>query len=176
MIGLVTGPARSGKSAWAERLAASSRHPVTYLATGPALADDPAWQQRLARHRQRRPSAWGSEETGADLAQALRRRSAPDQLLLVDSLGTWVAHQLELDETAWIQERDNLIAALDQCRAAVLLVAEEVGWGVVPPTAIGGLFRDRLGELLECIEPLCNGSWLVIRGRAFDLRDVGLLI
>lgn len=175
-ICLVTGPARSGKSAWAERLAASSGKTVTYLATGPSLADDPAWQQRLARHRQRRPSAWASEDIGADLALALTRWSTPDQLLLVDSLGTWLAHHLELDDGAWMQERNSLMAALEQCCAAVVLVAEEVGWGVVPPTAIGGLFRDRLGELLECIDPLCSGSWLVIRGRALDLRAIGLPI
>lgn len=173
-VALVSGPARSGKSAWAERLAATSGFDVVYLATGPSLPEDQAWQERLARHRQRRPSAWRSAEIGAGLPQALNRWSQPERLLLVDSLGTWLAHHLALDDPGWNGERQALITALGDCRASVVLVAEEVGWGVVPPTAIGGLFRDRLGELLESLEPLCARSWLVLRGRALDLHQIGV--
>ena len=171
-IALVSGPARSGKSLWAERLAIESGLEIVYIATGPCLPDDLGWQQRLDRHRRRRPGGWRSAEVGAGLPQALRHHSSADALLLVDSLGTWLAHHLERDDRAWSNERDSLVQALAGCRAAVVLVAEEVGWGVVPPTAIGGLFRDRLGELLETLEPLCCASWLVIRGRALDLRAI----
>jgi adenosylcobinamide kinase/adenosylcobinamide-phosphate guanylyltransferase len=70
------------------------------------------------------------------------------QLLLIDSLGTWLAHHLDLEETAWLQRQERLLTALAQQRSPVVLVCEEVGWGVVPPTAIGGLFRDRSGDKL----------------------------
>ncbi|MFM8524507.1 MAG: bifunctional adenosylcobinamide kinase/adenosylcobinamide-phosphate guanylyltransferase [Cyanobacteriota bacterium] len=175
-VALVSGAARSGKSAWAERIAAASGLDVLYLATGPSLPEDQAWQERLTRHRQRRPSFWRSEEIGAALPQALNRWSQPQHLLLVDSLGTWLAHHIALDESGWQHQRQDLITALGDCQAAVVLVAEEGGWGVVPATAIGGLFRDRLGELLEALEPLCARSWLVIRGRALDLHQIGVPI
>ncbi len=173
---LVSGAARSGKSAWAEQLARFSGLAVTYLATGPSLPNDPSWQQRLLRHRQRRPASWRTEEVGVGLPEALMRGPTAADLLLVDSLGTWLVHHLERDALAWQGQIELLLKALGLCPAAVVLVAEEVGWGVVPPTEVGGLFRDRLGELLECIEPLCSGSWLVIRGRALDLQTLGVSI
>ena len=47
---------------------------------------------------------------------------------------------------------------------------EETGWGVVPPTAIGGLFRDRLGGLAQRLDLQATRSWLVLQGRAVDLH------
>lgn len=173
---LVSGPARSGKSAWAEHLAQASGVDVVYLATGPNRHDDLPWQERLRRHRQRRPGHWATEETGSALPEALDRHSLPDRLLLVDSLGTWLVHHLDLEDAAWQVEQQRFRASLQACEAAVVVVAEEVGWGLVPPTAIGGLFRDRLGALMESLEPLCTRSWLVIRGRALDLSCLGLSV
>lgn len=173
---LVSGPARSGKSVWAERLVSATGLQVTYLATGPLRPEDISWQERLERHRQRRPPGWRQREIGAALPAALEEESQPDRVVLVDSLGTWLVHHLDLEAPAWERHCDQLVAALGRCRAAVVLVAEEVGWGVVPATAIGGLFRDRLGALMEQLEPHCDRSWLVIRGRALDLHRLGVPI
>ena len=49
---------------------------------------------------------------------------------------------------------------------------EETGWGVVPPTQIGGLFRDRLGQLAQQLDQIADVSWLVLQGRAVDLRAI----
>jgi adenosylcobinamide kinase/adenosylcobinamide-phosphate guanylyltransferase len=167
---MVLGPARSGKSLWAEHLALSSGLPVTYVATGPVpCADDPAWQARIQAHTQRRPQDWLTLEVGPDLAEALQALLPPG-LALVDSLGSWVAAGLELDSQAWQRHCKGLIASLHNCAVPVVLVSEQAGWGVVPPTAIGGLFRDRLGALEQQLAPLCSGIWLVVAGRALDLR------
>ncbi len=165
---LITGPARSGKSRWAEHLAKRSGLPVHYLATGPHLPADAAWQQRLALHRRRRPAAWRCVEVGEQLADALAALPVGD-LALVDSLGTWVSWGLDLDEQAWAGRQDALLASLVACPARVLLVSEQTGWGVVPPTAIGGRFRDRLGALEERLSGHCQHLWLVVAGRAIDL-------
>jgi len=167
---LVLGPARSGKSRWAEHLAIQSGHPVTYLATGPSPSDDdPAWSCRIAAHRRRRPSSWRTLEVGADLATSLAALRPP-ALALVDSLGTWVAAGLDLDAESWAHRCTALTDSLRHCTVPVVLVSEQTGWGVVPPTAIGGLFRDRLGALEQQLEPFCSGLWLVVAGRALDLR------
>lgn len=167
---LVLGPARSGKSRWAEHLALQSGQPVVYLATGPSpTEDDPSWSSRIAVHQRRRPSSWRTLEVGADLAASLHDLQPPG-LALVDSLGTWVAGGLDLDAGAWVERCAALTDALRQCAVPVVLVSEQTGWGVVPPTAIGGLFRDRLGALEQQLEPLCSGLWLVVAGRALDLR------
>ena len=97
----------------------------------------------------------------------------PAPLLLIDSLGTWLAHHLDLDESAWHERQDRLLAALDQQRSRVVLVCEEVGWGVVPPTAIGGLFRDRSGSLQQRLMQQATAAWLVVQGRALNLMALG---
>ncbi len=168
MLTLVTGPSRSGKSRWAEHLALRSGRPVTYIATGPRLEGDASWSERLALHRRRRPADWPTWEVEGQLSAALEQAPA-EHLLLIDSLGTWLAHHLELDTGAWEQEQQHLLSALQRCRAAALIVSEETGWGVVPPTAIGGRFRDRLGALQQELLPRCNEAWLVVHGRAIDL-------
>jgi len=167
-ITVVTGPARSGKSRWAEHMARRSGLDVTYLATGGSDADDPAWQARLALHRQRRPSDWGCKEVGFELADALSN-VGDHSLALIDSLGSWVAHGLELESATWKQHCQCLISAMGSCRGSVIVVSEQAGWGVVPPTAIGGLFRDRLGEIEQQLMAKATTGWLVVAGRAIDL-------
>lgn len=168
---LISGPAASGKSRWAEHLAHISRRPVVVLATGPDLPEDPSWQQRLQRHRQRRPPSWRTLEVGGDLSPALLTLG-DDQMALVDSLGTWVAAHIESAAPVWQEQVARLKETLLCATYPVLLVSEETGWGVVPTTAVGGRFRDRLGELQQHLSPHCEASWLVIHGRAFDLAKL----
>jgi len=172
---LVTGAASSGKSRWAEALASRTGLQVCYFATGPRLPDDPDWMARLERHRRRRPSTWLTHEVGAELCSALRSCSS-GQVALVDSLGTWVAASLEANEQCWHQSVHELVSAVQERSVPLILVGEECGWGVSPPTRIGGLFRERLGVLLQTITPLCDASWLVVHGRAIDLGQLGMLI
>jgi adenosylcobinamide kinase/adenosylcobinamide-phosphate guanylyltransferase len=141
---------------------------VTYLATGPLLPDDPGWQDRLRRHRERRPAHWACREVGGDLADSLRDLE-DSQLGLVDSLGTWVAAHLELEPEDWQLCGQTLIDAIAACRAPLVVVCEETGWGVVPSTAAGSRFRDRLGSLQERLQQRSEAAWLVLQGRAIDL-------
>lgn len=173
MLTLVSGPAASGKSRWAEHLAHSSGQAVVVLATGPDLPEDASWQRRLQRHRQRRPASWRTLEVGAELSAALLTLAA-EELALVDSLGTWVAAHLESDSSRWQDEVTTLVHTLRISRAPVVLVSEETGWGVVPMTAAGGRFRDRLGELQQRLTPHCAAAWLVLQGRAINLAQLGL--
>jgi adenosylcobinamide kinase/adenosylcobinamide-phosphate guanylyltransferase len=102
------------------------------------------------------------------LAPALERAPAR-HLVLIDSLGTWLAHHLTLEGEDWERCQSGLLDALARCRSPQVLVCEETGWGVVPPTAVGGRFRDRLGRLQQLLHRSCAASWLVVHGRAFDL-------
>ncbi len=171
-LSLVLGPARSGKSRWAEHLAAQSGRSVVYVATGLDDIHDPTWQARLELHRRRRSDHWACLEVAADLAPALSTLG-DDQLALVDSLGSWVAHGLDLDPPAWESACEALLAAIQVCPAHIVLVSEQTGWGVVPATVIGGLFRDRLGALEQRIAALAEIIWLVVAGRALNLTALG---
>lgn len=169
---LVSGPSGGGKSLWAEHLAAASDRPVVYLATGPLLPHDPDWQQRLDRHRQRRPAHWQTRDVGPDLAPALNALGH-EQLALVDSLGTWVSARLQEPSVAWQERTSELLAAIDACRSPVIMVCEEVGWGVVPATAEGHCFRERLTALERHLAQRCDRAWLVVQHRALDLHRLG---
>ncbi|MFO0038239.1 MAG: bifunctional adenosylcobinamide kinase/adenosylcobinamide-phosphate guanylyltransferase [Synechococcaceae cyanobacterium] len=169
---LISGPAGGGKSRWAESLAAASGRQVVYLATGPLLPQDADWQQRLDRHRRRRPAHWRCREVEGALAGAIRALS-DREIALVDSLGTWVAAHLDLEEDPWQQRCDELREAIKASAAPLLLVCEEVGWGLVPPSPAGGRFRNRLPPLQRSLAERAEASWLVLQGRALDLHALG---
>jgi len=71
---------------------------------------------------------------------------------------------------------ERLIFSLSSSRCTCVLVVEETGWGVVPPTRIGGLFRDRLGALAQQLDGVADAAWLVIQGRALDLHALGQVV
>ena len=171
-VTLVTGPSRSGKSRWAEHLAHHSQLPVIYVATGIPAPDDPEWQSRIRQHQQRRPTHWRTLEPPLDLV-ALCRNPPPATCILVDSLGTWVAQFLELSPTAWQTLQSQLLSALRTIPTPIILVAEEVGWGVVPAYPSGRLFRDRLGELVQEIGTLAQTVYLVTGGWVLNLTQLG---
>ncbi|MGQ9658580.1 MAG: bifunctional adenosylcobinamide kinase/adenosylcobinamide-phosphate guanylyltransferase [Thermochromatium sp.] len=174
---LVTGPARSGKSEWAERLAQTSGRPVIYVATAREDPADAEWMARIAAHRQRRPAHWSTLCVPIELESAMATVGAGDVCLLIDSLGTWVANLIELDDAAWQGRCERLLAALELCPAAqLILVAEETGWGVIPAYPSGRRFRDRLGDLVRRIGPRCSATYLVTGGHVLDLHRLGLPI
>ena len=95
---------------------------------------------------------------------------APGQSVLIEALGGFVAHHLDLDEPTWGALCERLITSIRSSRCTLVLVIEETGWGVVPPTRIGGLFRDRLGALAQQLDRVADAAWLVLQGRALDLH------
>jgi adenosylcobinamide kinase / adenosylcobinamide-phosphate guanylyltransferase len=171
-LSLVTGPARSGKSEWAEYLAAQSGKPVTYVATAQLDPDDPEWQDRIVQHQQRRPADWKTLHVPIDLSQTIRATTASD-CLLIDSLGTWLANLLDQDETLWQETGQELLSSLQTTQAQVVIVAEETGWGLVPAYPVGRQFRDRLGKLTRQIGWIANPVYLVTGGHVLNLSQLG---
>ncbi|PSR18986.1 bifunctional adenosylcobinamide kinase/adenosylcobinamide-phosphate guanylyltransferase [filamentous cyanobacterium CCP3] len=172
-IFLVTGPARSGKSEWAEALATQSGQSVIYIATSSVDPTDLDWQQRVALHRDRRPPHWHLQEVPIALSEAILAATAQD-CLLIDSLGTWLANLLEQDDATWQSTVKFLIESLQQTPSTVILVSEETGWGVVPAYPIGRLFRDRLGSLTRQVGTVADAVYLVVAGYAVDVKQLGV--
>lgn len=171
-ITLVTGAARSGKSEWAEALAALSGQSVIYVATAQADAQDVEWQARILLHQQRRPATWQTLMVPIALAATLQA-AKPSECLLVDSLGTWLANLLDQSDSEWQQTVAELLLSLSQVQAQVIFVAEETGWGVVPAYPIGRLFRDRLGSLTRQIGAIAHPVYLVTGGHVLNLSQLG---
>lgn len=169
---LVTGPARSGKSEWAEHWAEQLKKPVVYIATAKLPADDAEWTQRVEQHRNRRSASWQTKEVPKNLAETIKA-SDRGECLLVDSLGTWLANQLEQDDAAWQVCLEELITVLNPPHCDVIVVAEETGWGVVPAYPLGRKFRDRLGYLVRRIGEIAAQVYLVTGGYALNLKQLG---
>jgi adenosylcobinamide kinase/adenosylcobinamide-phosphate guanylyltransferase len=169
---------RCGKSRHAESLlaAAAADGPALYVAAGPVPTadDDPDWVARVAAHRARRPASWAVQESG-DLVAALGG-GVP---VLVDCLGTWLTGLVDA-AGAWEApvadlerlvgaELDALVPALGAATAEVVLVSNEVGWGVVPAHRSGRVFRDLLGTVNQRVATACDEVHLVVAGRVLVL-------
>jgi adenosyl cobinamide kinase/adenosyl cobinamide phosphate guanylyltransferase len=162
MITLVIGGARSGKSAIAEDLARRTGAPVTYLATSAVEPGDDSMLLRVAAHRDRRPEAWATVEVGGDdVARAVRITPG---MVLVDSLTAWVAAAPN-----FAVDVGSLCDALANTRADVVLVTDEVGFGVSPSTTSGNEFRDALGLVNSAVAESADEVLLVIAGRVLRL-------
>ncbi|MCW6053546.1 bifunctional adenosylcobinamide kinase/adenosylcobinamide-phosphate guanylyltransferase [Microcoleus sp. A2-C5] len=169
---LVTGPARSGKSEWAETLAEGSGKQVIYVATGLVDEADLEWVRRLEQHRNRRPVNWKTLEVPIELPTVVRA-GQPSDCLLIDSLGTWTANLLEQEAAVWATTQQDLLASLKSTAADVIFVGEETGWGVVPAYPAGRLFRDRLGTLVRHIGAIADAVYLATGGYALNLSTLG---
>jgi adenosylcobinamide kinase/adenosylcobinamide-phosphate guanylyltransferase len=169
---LVVGPASSGKSEWAEKLAKASAKPVTYIATATADPDDSAWQEKLQKHAQRRPQSWSTQEIPTALAAYLNQEKG-DNCVLIDSLGTWVANCLSSDDQGWEKTVTHFLESLETASAEVILVGEETGCGVIPAYKSGRVFRDRLGDLTRRIGEIATEVYLVTGGYALPLNQIG---
>jgi adenosylcobinamide kinase/adenosylcobinamide-phosphate guanylyltransferase len=170
---LVTGAARSGKSEWAENLAENSGKTVVYIATARQDPDDQEWQQRIQKHQQRRPQDWLTLCVPVQLTATLAQ-SQTDTCLLVDSLGTWVANFIEIEDVIWENTVKELLETLPLVAANIIFVAEETGWGVVPAYPVGRKFRDRLGVLVRQLGNICEPVYLVAGGHVLNLSLLGV--
>jgi adenosyl cobinamide kinase/adenosyl cobinamide phosphate guanylyltransferase len=161
VIVLVLGGTRSGKSEIGERIARDLPQPVTYVATGWVEPDEDL-AARIAAHRARRPDAWLTIESGADLTGALR--TYPEGTALVDSLGSWVAGHPDL-----AVDVQALVATLQSRSGDTVIVSEEVGLSVHPATETGRRFVDVLGEVNRAVADLADRVLLVVAGRVVPL-------
>lgn len=186
-VTLVTGPVRSGKSRYVVEIAQRSGRRVSYVATSIRDESDAEWDSRLARHVRDRPATWELIESASlhpDALIALFREGLPEQCIVVDALGTWLAARiatnidaLDRDFAAFEGRMDveaaDLAQAMLESHAQVVVVAEEVGWDIVPVAASARLFRDVLGRMKQRLAAGSDAVFLVVCGIALDLRALG---
>ncbi|MGZ4154042.1 MAG: bifunctional adenosylcobinamide kinase/adenosylcobinamide-phosphate guanylyltransferase [Actinomycetota bacterium] len=172
---VVLGGARSGKSAFAQRLAAATDAAVTVIATAEARDDEMA--ERIARHRAARPTAWTTVEEPLDVAGALAAAPA-HACVVLDCLTLWVSNALGAGWPAERIEREaDRAAALARDRIApTLVVSNEVGMGLVPMTELGRSFRDVQGRVNAAFCAVADRAVLIVAGRMLDLISVDELV
>ena len=161
MITLVIGGVRSGKSELGARLAARLGEPVTVVVPT-TFPTDPDLAARVRAHQTRRPDTWTTVECGAALPATLAATAGP---VLVDSLGTWVAESPGFDVDA-----PALLGALATRAGSTVLVTEEVGLAVHPPTESGRRFADALGALNTEVAAIADEALLTVAGLVVPLQ------
>ena len=167
MLTFITGGARSGKSARAQKLAEDCAGELVYLAT--AQAFDDKMTDRIARHRADRGTRWRTVDCPVDLPEAIVREAAPNRVLLVDCLTLWTSNLL-LAEHDFAAASLRLIDALSQARSHVILVSNEVGMGIVPDNALARRFRDMAGRLNQDVAAIADRAELVVAGLVVPLK------
>jgi adenosylcobinamide kinase/adenosylcobinamide-phosphate guanylyltransferase len=170
---LILGGARSGKSTYAEQLAA--RYPrVTYLATGQAYDEEMA--ARIARHQAERPAGWRTVECPHDPAAAIRAHADETDCFLLDCLTLLVSNLLiahgDEAEKAVRRATDALLAAYGEAGADLLLVSNEVGLGLVPDNPLGRAYRDLLGRTNQRLAAAADTVWYLVAGIPLDVKKL----
>lgn len=175
---LILGGARSGKSTYAEQLAAQLGSNVLYIATAEAGDDDMI--NRIAAHRQSRPAAWGTLEAPAGVGAALARLDYRPDALLLDCMTLLVSNILLAHENkspreidALVQaEVDAILAARQKLNAPLLIVSNEVGLGVVPSYSLGRVYRDVLGRANQRLAAAADRVLFMVSGLPLTVKDV----
>ena len=162
---LVLGGARSGKSRFAEGLAAGWQGERIYIAT--AEPGDAEMAARIADHRGRRGPKWTTIEAPLALVEALER--APDGFVLIDCLTLWISNLLlgDFDIAARVE---RLAEALRVRRGTVVVVSNEVGLGIVPDNSLSRGFRDEAGFANQRLAQACDEVVFIAAGLPINLK------
>ena len=163
----ITGGARSGKTALAEKLALRLGRNPAYLAT--AETRDGEMTARVAAHRAARAGRFETIEETLDLAGALKQAEQLHDIVLVDCLTLWLSNLMEAERDI-DDEIGTLIATADGLAARAIFVSNEVGLGIVPDNALARRFRDHAGRLNQAVAAASAHAYLVASGLPLTLK------
>jgi adenosylcobinamide kinase/adenosylcobinamide-phosphate guanylyltransferase len=190
---LILGGARSGKSAFAERLAARSGKTVAFVAT--ATDSDDEMSERIARHRASRPQEWHTIEEPLDLAKAVLRANQLADVAILDCMTLWLGNMLlqeqgEHESDVQVQEElritsstfderslqhiEALLAVLQSAEKSktLIVVSNEVGLGIVPAYPLGRIYRDTLGYVNQRLAQNADRVYLMVAGLVVDIKSL----
>ncbi|MEG3165999.1 bifunctional adenosylcobinamide kinase/adenosylcobinamide-phosphate guanylyltransferase [Sphingomonas sp. PB2P19] len=164
---LVLGGARSGKSRHAQAVAEARGDRLVFIATAQAFDDE--MRERIARHRSDRDARWRTVEAPLALAEAIRTADGEGVVILVDCLTLWASNLLlgDHDIDAAV---DALVSTIAAARGTIVLVSNEVGYGIIPDNALARRFRDAAGILNQRVAAAADRVYLVAAGLPLRLK------
>ncbi len=163
----VLGGARSGKSRYAQARAEAIEGCHIFIAT--AHAYDAEMRDRIARHRADRDARWHSVDAPHALPEAIAVHSGINAVLLVDCLTLWTSNLL-LADADFDEARQSLCAAIANFDGHLILVSNEVGFGIVPDNALARRFRDEAGRINQAVAAIAGEVTLVVAGLPLRLK------
>lgn len=160
----ITGGARSGKSAFAEKLADGFSGKRAYIATAQAL--DAEMVERIEHHRKRRGMSWDTFEEPLAVDELINKLSGRYQVVLLDCLTLWLSNVIaHTDGDGPVTSRsDELVAALRDFGGVCIAVSNEVGLGIVPDNPLARRFRDLAGMLNQKAAQAADEAYFMASG------------
>lgn len=166
-VTLVLGGARSGKSRFAESLILQTGKRPVYIATAEPFDDE--MRERIKLHREDRGTRWKTLEAPIELVRGIKNESGPERAILVDCLTVWLsnlmAHSRDIKAPC-----DTLVYLLKEPRSDIVLVASEVGLGIVPDNRLAREFRDHAGKLNQAIAAIADKVYFIAAGLPITLK------
>jgi adenosylcobinamide kinase/adenosylcobinamide-phosphate guanylyltransferase len=167
MTHLILGGARSGKTSYALAVAENAGLQKCMIVT--ATADDQEMKDRIALHRAERSADWRVVEEAQDLCGALRGLVLPERVVVVDCLTLWLSN-LFFAQKDWAAETAALSSLIERPGGDVILVSNEIGFGLAPINDLGRAFRDAHGRMNQSVAKACNQVTLVVAGLPMALK------
>jgi len=168
-ITFILGGARSGKSGFALQLTKGCIG-VAFIAT--AQARDLEMRQRIRRHQKTRPQNWRTFEEAQDLAPLLKKISPKFKIVIIDCLTLWVSNLLLEGKKAAVIESEarQIMACLKKIKGRGILVANEVGWGIVPENKLARDFRDIAGRVNQIVAAASDEVFFMVAGLSLRVK------
>jgi adenosylcobinamide kinase/adenosylcobinamide-phosphate guanylyltransferase len=163
----VLGGARSGKSRYAQTRAEAMPGQLVFVATAEALDEDMA--NRIDRHRADRDARWRTVEAPLNVAEAIENEARPGHVVLVDCLTLWASNLIFADRNVDTETR-KLTDAMARATGPLILVANEVGLGIVPDNVLARQFRDAAGIINQAVAAAANEAVFLAAGLPLKLK------
>jgi adenosylcobinamide kinase/adenosylcobinamide-phosphate guanylyltransferase len=169
-IYFITGGARSGKSAFAEKVAGNLNGKRAYIAT--AQAFDAEMAERIAKHQKSRGDAWDTYEEPLAVDELLQKLSGRYAVILLDCLTLWLSNVIAHTDgdDGVFRKMDRLVAAVQACKGACILVSNEVGLGIVPDNPLARKFRDMAGVLNQRMAAVADEAYFTAAGIPMKIK------
>jgi len=166
----ITGAVRSGKSSLALKLAKVSCKQVVFLAT--CKPQDAEMKKRVCKHKQLRPQTWKTIEEDINIPDVIQKFKTPKKLIILDCLTLWVSNLLctGCKEKEVLKRIDDLLRAIKKTKATLIIVSNEVGWGIVPDNEMARIFRDIMGIAHQKMAKISDEAYLVISGMTLKMK------
>ncbi len=173
----ITGGARSGKSSFAEKIAAKISKEVAYIATGQPLDDE--MKIRIKKHKDRRPTNWETYEKPIEVRELVSRLGLEKEVILIDCLTLLVSNLLlrKEDKVGDSKREEEILLEIKKLAeisykvsAQVIIVSNEVGMGLVPETSLGRFYRDILGRANSIIADKADEVFMMVSGISLKIK------
>jgi len=167
-IVFVTGPVKSGKSDFAVKYAIENFKEVIFIATAKPIDDE--MRKRIEEHKKNRPKDWLTVEEGIDVEKVVEKLYG--KFLIIDCITFWISNLIyeNFDERKIIEKVEKLIKNIKKNDLSVIIVSNEVGWGIVPENKVARVFRDIMGKVHQIISKNSDYVYLMVSGMPLILK------